>query len=224
MASVVALHLGRWWCPLSADGAGCRGFRTCHRWLWPRLYAAGIFYCCPYFVALWLCLLSYFAIYTLISRFKGVLKGFYILDEYLYCLDALLALLAYLTCERLCGFEACCDFVLYFIPFVPYFISLPSILSLLSSNISIYLFDFLLCSFYSLFYAYFFSLFCCFFFPYGCISKKRGRKVFLRPLLSCCGLLFPLLFFGFNSQPFLYLVKIESEYIIQLCFAYSLRI
>ena len=26
-ASVVALSLGRWWCPLGAGGAGCRGFR-----------------------------------------------------------------------------------------------------------------------------------------------------------------------------------------------------
>ena len=31
---------------------------------------------------------------------------------------------------------------------------------------------------------------CCFFFPYGCMRKKKGRKVFLRPLLSCCVLLY----------------------------------
>ena len=28
---------------------------------------------------------------------------------------------------------------------------------------------------------------CVFFFPYGCMRKKKGRSVLVRPLLSCCG-------------------------------------
>ena len=53
-------------------------------------------------------------------------------------------------------------------------------------------------------------------------TKREGAKCCpLRPRLSCCGLL---LLFGFNSQPFPYLVKVEAEYIIQLYGAYSLRI
>ena len=35
-------------------------------------------------------------------------------------------------------------------------------------------------------------------FPFRTIRKKRGRAVLVRPLFVCCGLLFPLLLFGFK--------------------------
>ena len=73
----MALSLGRWWCPLSAGGAGCRGF------------------CCPFVVcsvllsALLLCLWYIMLEYGSISRFKGVFSGFYGADVYLYGLRVL---------------------------------------------------------------------------------------------------------------------------------------
>ena len=60
------------------------------------------------------------------------------------------------------------------------------------------------------------------FFPSDDCDKKKGRTVLVLPLFVRG--LFPLLLFGFNSQPFLYLVKIKAENIIQLGCAYPLRV
>ena len=65
-------------------------------------------YCCPSYVIrppMWLCDSVYYPalpIYALISRFKEV----WVFGVGLYWLRALLALLAYLACERLCGLMA----------------------------------------------------------------------------------------------------------------------
>ena len=79
-ASVVALSLGRWWCPLGAGGAGCRASGVLRCVFRPFLPAFALF---PAF-------LSYFAFQICpISRFKGVFRGFYGADVYLYGLRSL---------------------------------------------------------------------------------------------------------------------------------------
>ena len=64
-ASVVALSLGRWWCPLGAGGALLLLLFGCV----PSL--------CPAFVPLPLCLWCIAFEYCFISRFKGVFGGFW---------------------------------------------------------------------------------------------------------------------------------------------------
>ena len=121
----------------------------------------------------------------LISRFKGVFRGFWGADVYSYGLRALRGLWGFCVREWLGGYIACGDFLqnLSFCPFV--FLScsafvacfpwLPALLALLL---------FWLC-----------GLVCLLGWVVGFLSlsdgfrhKKKGRKVFLRPLLSCCGL------------------------------------
>ena len=189
-------------CPLVQRSAGFRGFRTCHRsalvllWCVPRLLPA-------FLLCLWCIALEYGSI----SRFKGVFSGFWGVGVYLCGFGALLGLWGFCTREVFGGYMACGVFA----PIFSFFhllrlssgalplLSLACPLGCLASALGLVL---------SLFVG------CCFFFPYGRMRKKKGRKVFLRPLLSCCGLWFPLLLFGFNSQPFLYLVKVEAKYII----------
>ena len=145
--------------------------------------------------------------YGFISHFKGVFSGFWGVCVGLCGFGALRGLWGFCVRERLGGFMSCGVFA----PIFSFFhllrlssgalplLSLSCPLGCLASALGLVL---------SLFVG------CCFFFPYGRMRKKKGRKVFLRPLLSCCGLWFPLLLFGFNSQPFLYLVKVEAKYII----------
>ena len=76
-ASVVALHLWRWWCPLVAGGALLLPLFGCV----PSL--------CPSFVPFLLCLWCITLEYGFISRFKGVFRGFYGADVCLYGLRSL---------------------------------------------------------------------------------------------------------------------------------------
>ena len=103
-------------------------------------------------------------------------------------LGALRGLCGFCVHERLGGLEACGVFALvfrFFSVFAPVFVLLSCLLSLL---LSFWL------SF-SLFAPVVFCLSSClvfpalslwFLFPFRTIRKKKGRKVFLRPLLSCC--------------------------------------
>ena len=81
-----------WWCPLVQRCAGVRCFRTCRRlalvlwWCAPRLLSA-------FLLCLWCIALEYGSI----SRFKGVLRGFYGADVCLYRFGVL---------RGLCGFCA----------------------------------------------------------------------------------------------------------------------
>ena len=71
-AFVVALSLGRWWCPLGVGGVLLLPLFGCV----PSL--------CPSFVAFQLCLWCIALEYGFISRFKGVFRGFWGADVYLY--------------------------------------------------------------------------------------------------------------------------------------------
>ena len=167
-----SLHLGRWWYPLGAGGAGGRGFwcpAVCVPSLSPCLLSA--FMPCPWWVMLE---------YGSISRFKGVFSAVYGVRVGLCCLGALRGLCGFCVREWLGGYKTCGVFASLFIlfcplscPFAPVFASFytrcPSLLWL---------------SFFVLLHCL-----CCFFFPFGCIDKKKGRKS-LRPLLSCCGIVY----------------------------------
>ena len=76
-ASVVALSLGRWWCPLGAGGALLLLLFGCV----PSL--------CPSFVPFLLCLWCIALEYGSISHFKGVFSAFYGADVCLYGLRSL---------------------------------------------------------------------------------------------------------------------------------------
>ena len=142
-----------------------------------------------------LCLLSALSLcsrcvackYGSISRFKGVFRGFPLLDVGLYCFDALRGLWGFCVREWLGGFGACgvfapvfillpISFCLSFYLFAPAFVLLSLCFCICSPLLVLFLvFPFLLCL-------------CGFFFPFGCTGKKKGRAVLVRPLLSCCGL------------------------------------
>ena len=162
-------------CPLVQRSAGFRGFRTCHRlalvllWCVPRLLPA-------FLLCLWCIALEY----GFISRFKGVFSGFWGVGVYLCGFGALLGLWGFCTREVFGGYMACGVFAPIFSFFHLLRIS-SGALSLLSLACPLGCLDSALGLVISLFVG------CCFFFPYGCIRKKKGRKVFLRPLLSCCG-------------------------------------
>ena len=102
----MALSLGRWWCPLGR----LRGFRTCRRlalvlwWRVPSLLSAFL-----------LCLWCVACKYGSISRFKGVFRGFWGVDVYLYGLRALRGLQGFCVREWLGGFVACGVFTLLFV-------------------------------------------------------------------------------------------------------------
>ena len=129
-----------------------------------------------------LCPLSCFACrvaceYGFISHFKGVFRGFWGADVCLYGLGSLRGLWGFCVRERLGGFVTCGVFAFLFVLFAPAFISFPAFLACpLVLCLSSCLPCLFLCH----------CGVCVFFFPYGCMRKKKGRKVFLRPLLSCC--------------------------------------
>ena len=177
--------------------------------------------------ALLLCACRIACKYGSISHFKGVFSAFWGADVCLYGFGVLRGLCGFCARVELGGYMTCGVFasllssfvlflVLYFVLYLvllllcsPFF--LPSLLLLLSL--------FLLssaCPLGCLASALGLVLSLCgllFLFPLRYVRKKKGRNS-LRPLLSCCRLLFPLLLFGFNSQPFLYLVKVEAKYVI----------
>ena len=103
--------------------------------------------------------------YGSISRFKGVFSVVWGVRVGLCCLGALRGLWGFCARVELGGFRACCVFAFHFV-FSPCFLS------------SCIVFPFLLLLW-----------LCIFFFPCGCTDKKKGRN-FLRPLLSCCGLVY----------------------------------
>ena len=128
-----------------------------------------------------LCPLSCFACrvaceYGFISRFKGVFSAFWGADVCLYRLRSLRGLWGFCVREWLGGFMACCVFALLFT----------------SSPLFFFLFAYLLglclCCPWLVLLLVLFVLVCLLFpFPFRYMRKKKGRKVFLRPLLSCCG-------------------------------------
>ena len=124
-----------------------------------------------------LCLCCITLEYGSISRFKGVFRGFYGVDVCLYGFGALRGLCGFRACVELGGYMTCGVFALRFLlfsscplfsSFRPALVLLPCLASVLGLVLSIF-------------------VGCCFFFPYGCMRKKKGRSVLVRPLLSCCG-------------------------------------
>lgn len=111
-------------CPLVQRSAGFRCFRTCRR------LALVLLWCVPCLLpAFLLCLWCNTLEYGFISRFKGVFRGFYGADEYLYGFGALLGLCGFCARVELGGLEACGVFasilssfvlflVLYFVLFL----------------------------------------------------------------------------------------------------------
>ena len=168
-------------CPLVQRSAGVRGFRTCHRsalvllWCVPCLLSSPL-------LCLWCIALEYGSI----SRFKGVLRGFWGVGVYLCGFGALRGLCGFCARVELGGLKACSVFASIFSFF--HLLRLSSgALPLLSSACPLGCLASALGLVISLFVGR------CFFFPYGCMRKKKGRNS-LRPLLSCCGLVMGLLY------------------------------
>lgn len=121
--------------------------------------------------------------YGSVWRFKGVFRGFCGFRVGLCCLGALRGLCGFCARVRLGGYMTYCVFAFLFLLLslcLLFFYALcllcfgcPLVLPSLFALVSLWV-----------------CVCCCFFFPYGCIDKKKGRKVFLRPLLSCCGLVY----------------------------------
>ena len=113
--------------------------------------------------------------YGSISRFKGVFSGFWGCCVGLCCLGGLRGLWGFCTRVELGGFGACGVFasIFIFLAFICCSLLLLFIFFVLSFVLSdsVVLLSCLWCL--------------CFLFPLRYIRKK-GRKVFLRPLLSCC--------------------------------------
>ena len=149
-ASVVALHLWRWWCPLGAGGALLLSLFGCV----PSLLSLPL----PSFL---LCVWCIAFEYGFISRFKGVFGGFWGADVCLYRLRSLRGLWGFCVRERLGGFMSCGVFA----PIFSFFhllrlsswalplLSLACPLGCLASDHGLVLSLFVGC--------------CCFFFPYG---------------------------------------------------------
>ena len=125
--------------------------------------------------------------------FRAFLGGFMglVCVRCAFVLLACFAWLAWLLCacgvRRIKGLWRVLPFVFFFSPLVlsfsPFVLLSPALLlgflpCLLSCSLSCFLG----------FVAW--LLGCCFFFPYGRPDKKKGRAVLVRPLLSCCGLLY----------------------------------
>ena len=195
---VCAFGGGVSWCPLVQRCAGVRGFRTCHR------LALVLWWCAPCLLsALLHCACRVACKYGSISRFKGVLRGFYGADVCLYGFGALRGLCGFCAREVFGGLEACGVFASLLPLFCPL---LSSFLSSLMSFCSCVCLSFCpLCSCFYLFSCFprlvllaawllilvLSSLFvgcCCFFFPCGCMRKKKGRKVLF--FASSLGVLF----------------------------------
>ena len=158
-----------WWCPLVQRCAGFRGFRTCHRlalvlwWCAPRLLPACL-----------LCACRVACEYGSISRFKGVLRGFYGADVCLYGFGVLLGLCGFCAREVFGGLEACGVFAFLFVLFAPAFISFPAFLACpLVLCLSSCLPCLFLCH----------CGVCVFFFPFGLCAKRKGAPCWC--VLSC---------------------------------------
>ena len=131
--------------------------------------------------ALLLCAWRVACKYGFISRFKGIFSAVWGCCVGLCCLGALRGLCGFCVREWLGGLKTFCVFAFLFSPFVSVFAlllcSLPALLWLSSCLVLSCLF---LCP----------CGFLCFLFPFRTIRKKKGRAVLVRPLLSCCRLLY----------------------------------
>ena len=123
--------------------------------------------------SLLLCLWCITLEYGSISHFKGVLGG--LGRSWGFVLLGCFAWLVWLLCA--CGVRRLYD-LRRVCPSFSSFLLLSSLFLLSSCSCPASLLGF--CSWLSFRWGY------CFLFPFGCIRKKKGRKVFLRPLLSCC--------------------------------------
>ena len=156
------------WCPLVQRCAGVRGFRTCRR------SALVLWWCAPCLLsALLLCLWCIASEYGSISRFKGVLRGFWGANVYLYGFGALRWLCGFCARVELGGLEACGVFASILSSFVLFLVLLLLCLPFFLSSLLLLLSLFLLSS-------------AC---PLGCLASDLGL------VFSLCGLLlflFPL--------------------------------
>ena len=172
------------WCPLVQRCAGVRGFRTCHR------LALVLWWCAPCLLsALLHCACRVACKYGSISSFKGVFSAFWGADVCLCGFGALLGLCGFCAREVFGGLEACgvfasilSSFVLFLVlSYVLLLLCLPFFLSSLLLLLSLFLLSSAcplgcLASDLGLVLSLFVGC-CCFFFPYGCMRKKKGRKV-----------------------------------------------
>ena len=155
------------------------------------MLALVLWWCAPcLLVALLLCLWCVACKYGSISHFKGVFRGFPLLDVGLYCSGALRGLYGFCTREVFGGLKACSVFAFVFpllcpcfcpfvLPFVLAFVLLAFLFSLCSSCLLLVLLPCLSC----FVFVVAFSL-------SDVQTKRKGAKSCpLRPLLSCCGLL-----------------------------------
>lgn len=188
-----------WWlssCPLVQRCAGVRGFRTCRRsalvlwWCAPRLLSALLHCACRVACE-----------YGSISRFKGVLRGFWGANVCLYGFGVLRGLCGFCARVELGGLEACgvfasilSSFVLFLVlSYVLLLLCLPFFLSSLLLLLSLFLLS-SACPLGCLASALGLVLSLCglllFPFPLRMYGQKKGRAVLVRPRFVGCGLLY----------------------------------
>lgn len=157
---------------------GCRWCRWCRGFRCPAVCVPSLSPCL--LSALLLCLWCVDCKYGFICDFKGVFRGFWGADVYLYGLRSLRGLWGFCTRVELGGYKVCGVFASVF-SFLLLLLSLflLSLLILLSSACPLSLWLVL----------GFLSLWLLFLFPFRYMRKKKGRN-FLRPPLSCCWLLY----------------------------------
>ena len=191
------------WCPLVQRSAGFRCFKTCRR------LALVLWWCVPCLLpAFLLCLWCFASEYGFISRFKGGFTGFLLFRVGLLGLGAFRGLWGFCTREVFGGLEACgvfasissllSSFFFFFAFLLSSFLSFCSCVCLSFCPLCscFYLFSCLPCLSSCPLLVLLPALFVlvslwglCFPFPFRTIRKKKGRNS-LRPLLSCCGLLY----------------------------------
>ena len=123
--------------------------------------------------------------YGSVWRFGGVFSAVWGFRVGLCRLLALRGLCGFCVREWLGGLEACCVFASVFILLCLYFIRFSSSSPIFRG------FAFVVLGLSSCIVFVALWVCCCFFFPFGIYAKRKGAKVCpLRPLLSCCGLLY----------------------------------
>lgn len=173
-------------------GAGCACFHRAHQWQVVQGFEASgpagwlalvLWWCVPLLLsALSLCLWCISLEICLISRFKGVFRLFLSLCVGLLELGALRRLWGFCTREWLGGLKARGVFAFVF-PLLCLYLSVFHLLRLSSGALPLLS---SVCPF-----SLFVGCSCCFLFPYGLYAKRKGAKVCpLRPLVSCCELLY----------------------------------
>ena len=181
------------WCPLVQRCAGVRCFRTCRR------SALVLWWCAPRLLpALLLCLWCIGLEYGSISRFKGVLRGFYGADVCLYRFGVLRGLCGFCARVELGGLEACgvfasilSSFVLFLVlSYVLLLLCLPFFLSSLLLLLSLFLLSSAcplgcLASDLGLVLSLFVG--CWLSFPFGRLQiQKEGARIASLPMVVCC--------------------------------------